>query len=72
LHLATDWHNYAEQMLLVLNAESTLSNTSTEQIELTTFAIEDASNSEELKDQRVIGYMPPQRFVERLKKVLAN
>jgi thiol:disulfide interchange protein DsbD len=29
-------------------------------------------NSEELKDQRVIGYMPPQRFVERLKKVLAN
>lgn len=29
-------------------------------------------NSEELKDQRVIGYMPPQRFVERLKKVLVN
>ena len=29
-------------------------------------------NSEELKDQRVIGYMPPQRFVERLKKVLGN
>ena len=29
-------------------------------------------NSEELKDQRVIGYMPPQRFAERLKKVLAN
>ena len=50
LHLATDWHNYAEQMLLVLNAESTLSNASTEQIELTTFAIEDASNSEESKD----------------------
>ncbi len=25
-------------------------------------------NSEELKDQRVIGYMPPQRFIERLKK----
>ena len=50
LHLATDWHNYAEQMLLVLNAESALSNTSTEQIELTTFAIEDASNSEESED----------------------
>jgi len=50
LHLATDWHNYAEQMLLVLNAESTLCNTSTEQIELTTFAIEDASSSEESKD----------------------
>jgi len=29
-------------------------------------------NSEELKDQRVIGYMPPQRFVERLKKVLGK
>jgi len=25
--------------------------------------------SQELQDQRVIGYMPPQRFVERLKKV---
>jgi thiol:disulfide interchange protein DsbD len=25
-------------------------------------------NSEEQKDQRVIGYMPPQRFIERLKK----
>jgi thiol:disulfide interchange protein DsbD len=29
-------------------------------------------NSEELKDQRVIGYVPPQRFVERLKKALGN
>jgi thiol:disulfide interchange protein DsbD len=29
-------------------------------------------NSAELKDQRVIGYMPPQRFVERLKKLLSN
>jgi thiol:disulfide interchange protein DsbD len=29
-------------------------------------------NSEELKERRVIGYMPPQRFVERLKKVLGN
>ena len=29
-------------------------------------------NSEELKDQRVIGYMPPQRFSERLKKALGN
>jgi thioredoxin:protein disulfide reductase len=26
-------------------------------------------NSQELQDQRVIGYMPPQRFVERLKKI---
>lgn len=29
-------------------------------------------NSAELKDQRVIGYMPPQRFEERLKKALEN
>lgn len=29
-------------------------------------------SSEELKDQRVIGYMPPQRFIERLKKALGN
>jgi thiol:disulfide interchange protein DsbD len=29
-------------------------------------------NSEELKEQRVIGYMPPQRFAERLKKALGN
>lgn len=29
-------------------------------------------NSVELKDQRVIGYVPPQRFIERLKKVLDN
>ena len=28
------------------------------------------SNSEEQKDQRVIGYMPPQRFIERLLKLL--
>jgi tRNA (guanine-N7-)-methyltransferase len=28
LHLATDWHNYAEQMLLVLNREASLQNTS--------------------------------------------
>jgi tRNA (guanine-N7-)-methyltransferase len=52
LHLATDWHNYAEQMLLVLNAESALSNTSTEQIELTTFAVEDVSSAEESKEFR--------------------
>jgi len=29
LHLATDWQNYAEQMLEVLSAEPTLANTST-------------------------------------------
>lgn len=29
-------------------------------------------NSEEQKEQRVIGYMPPQRFIERLKIALKN
>ena len=29
-------------------------------------------NSEEQKDQRVIGYMPPQRFIERLRNALKN
>lgn len=29
-------------------------------------------NSEEQKDQRVIGYMPPQRFIERIRIVLKN
>lgn len=41
LHLATDWHNYAEQMLLVLNAEPTLMNTSEEQIQIETFTADD-------------------------------
>jgi tRNA (guanine-N7-)-methyltransferase len=42
LHLATDWHNYAEQMLLVLNAESALQNTSSELTKVETFSSEDA------------------------------
>ena len=29
-------------------------------------------NSDEQKDQRVIGYMPPQRFIERLKQAAKN
>ncbi|WP_114661734.1 tRNA (guanosine(46)-N7)-methyltransferase TrmB [Polynucleobacter necessarius] len=41
LHLATDWHNYAEQILLVLNAESSLQNTSTQLIPLETYAADD-------------------------------
>ena len=43
LHLATDWHNYAEQMLLVLNAEPALQNTSTEQIKIETFGVDDVA-----------------------------
>lgn len=41
LHLATDWHNYAEQMLLVLNAEPALINTSQEQIQIETYTLGD-------------------------------
>jgi tRNA (guanine-N7-)-methyltransferase len=37
LHLATDWHNYAEQMLLVLNRQASLQNTSTERTHIETF-----------------------------------
>ena len=37
LHLATDWHNYAEQMLLVLNRQASLHNTSTERVRIETF-----------------------------------
>lgn len=52
LHLATDWHNYAEQMLLVLNAESALVNTSTEQVQVETFTTEDVAKSEDSKEFR--------------------
>lgn len=41
LHLATDWHNYAEQMLLVLNAQDGLQNTATEQVRIETFGVDD-------------------------------
>ena len=37
LHLATDWHNYAEQMLLVLNRQASLQNTSIERMHIETF-----------------------------------
>jgi tRNA (guanine-N7-)-methyltransferase len=51
LHLATDWHNYAEQMLLVLNAEPTLTNTSTESIKIETFGAEDISSTEKQSNE---------------------
>ena len=51
LHLATDWHNYAEQMLLVLNAELGLHNTSNQKVRLETFMAEDAINSEALSKE---------------------
>jgi tRNA (guanine-N7-)-methyltransferase len=48
LHLATDWHNYAEQMLLVLNAEESLKNTSTNLVKVETFTPEDVAKPEGL------------------------
>ena len=44
LHLATDWHNYAEQMLLVLNAQDGLQNTATEQVRIETFGADDVAS----------------------------
>jgi len=43
LHLATDWHNYAEQMFLVLNAEEALQNTSQSAVRVETFVAQDAA-----------------------------
>jgi tRNA (guanine-N7-)-methyltransferase len=47
LHLATDWHNYAEQMFLVLNAEPSLQNTSEQMVEVETFSAGDVATPEE-------------------------
>ena len=43
LHLATDWQNYAEQMLLVLNADPELINTSAEQTHIETYTADDVA-----------------------------
>ena len=48
LHLATDWHNYAEQMLLVLNTETALQNTSSELVKIETFTAEDVAKPSEV------------------------
>jgi tRNA (guanine-N7-)-methyltransferase len=48
LHLATDWHNYAEQMLLVINAQPAFQNTSNQKIKIETFSSEDVATPEEL------------------------
>ena len=51
LHLATDWHNYAEQMLLVLNAEGGLQNTSTNLVGVETFTQEDVARPGEVPNE---------------------
>ncbi len=58
LHLATDWHNYAEQMLLVLNAESGLENTSTEQMRIETFSAADVASEAELAKESFKEFKP--------------
>jgi tRNA (guanine-N7-)-methyltransferase len=51
LHLATDWHNYAEQMLLVLNAQTALQNTSTNKVKVETFTAEDVAKPGETANE---------------------
>ncbi len=51
LHLATDWHNYAEQMLLVLNAEPTLQNTSSNLVKIETFDVSDVAKPDETPNE---------------------
>jgi tRNA (guanine-N7-)-methyltransferase len=51
LHLATDWHNYAEQMLLVLNSEAALQNTSTHLVKVETFTVEDIAKPGEISNE---------------------
>lgn len=51
LHLATDWHNYAEQMLLVLNAEPGLANTASELVKIETFVAEDVAKPDEVPNE---------------------
>jgi len=58
LHLATDWHNYAEQMLLVLNAQIELANTSTQQIKIETFLVSDIASESELAKESFKEFKP--------------
>jgi tRNA (guanine-N7-)-methyltransferase len=51
LHLATDWHNYAEQMLLVLNAETGLKNASINKVKVETFTSEDVARPGEISNE---------------------
>jgi len=58
LHLATDWHNYAEQMLLVLNAQPDLENTSSEKISVETFLSTDVASDLELAKESLKEFKP--------------
>jgi tRNA (guanine-N7-)-methyltransferase len=54
LHLATDWHNYAEQMLLVLNRQASLQNTSFEHVRIETFSRADVVADDLADDANVV------------------
>ena len=43
MHLTTDWDNYAEQMLVVLNRQASLENTSTQHVRLETYTQADVT-----------------------------
>jgi tRNA (guanine-N7-)-methyltransferase len=58
LHLATDWHNYAEQMLLVLNAESDLLNTASEKMRIETFLATDVASENDLAKESFKEFKP--------------
>jgi tRNA (guanine-N7-)-methyltransferase len=58
LHLATDWHNYAEQMLLILNAQPDLENTSSEKISVETFLRTDVASDLELAKESLKEFKP--------------
>ncbi len=58
LHLATDWHNYAEQMLLVLNAEPAISNTSVEPMQIETFSAADVASEIDLAKESFKEFKP--------------
>lgn len=58
LHLATDWHNYAEQMLLVLNRQASLQNASTERVRIETFLSTDVIASADGQSEVKNEFMP--------------
>ncbi|QWE26964.1 tRNA (guanosine(46)-N7)-methyltransferase TrmB [Polynucleobacter sp. AP-Ainpum-60-G11] len=64
LHLATDWHNYAEQMLLVLNAQSDLTNTSIEHMSIETFSATDIASESELAKESFKEFKPTLKQLE--------
>jgi tRNA (guanine-N7-)-methyltransferase len=67
LHLATDWHNYAEQMLLVLNREASLQNTSITRARIETYTHADIiyTNTSDGTGEPKNEFMPTAEELER-------